>query len=309
MIDDVTLKWQIDPPEQEWERTREPFYYLGFLFDPSYRDGFIIKYVSKFRNLRLVIKDDIFLISGSWHKFHHRGNYGDYTLKEIIETIEELKERFGEKFLNAEITKLTIGCNVSLEANKILPKIIGINGKKPSDMLGGTNHQPYGKYFKMTFYRFKVYDKQFEVKNHDGIKIPHVLRLEKEIKMKGARKRANNPITIISALDLLKPEFSFFCQTEMKEFTQKLEFSKVLIVSDLDKAADIEIYKLMGDMDSRLAYKKLANPKTYRSKLKRFQELKQNFSHSDPDLSDLVSKKVEEKISELVARSPLLKTG
>lgn len=175
MIDDVVLKWQIAPQEQVWGRTREPFNYLGFLFDPFYRDGMVIKYVSKFRNLRLVIKDDVFLISGSWHKFHHRENYGDYTWKGIVETIEELKERFGEKFLNAEITKLTIGCNLRLEANRILPKIIGINGNKPSDMLGGTNHQPYGKYFKMTYYRFKVYDKQFEVKNHNDKKIPHGL--------------------------------------------------------------------------------------------------------------------------------------
>lgn len=65
----------------------------------------------------------------------------------------------------------------------------------------------------------------------------------------------------------------------------------------------------MNDLDVRSAYKKLADPKTYRSKLKRFQELRQNFPHTDPDLSVLLLKKVEEKISELGAGSPLLKTG
>lgn len=309
MIDDVVLKWQIAPQEQVWGRTREPFNYLGFLFDPFYRDGMVIKYVSKFRNLRLVIKDDVFLISGSWHKFHHRENYGDYTWKGIVETIEELKERFGEKFLNAEITKLTIGCNLRLEANRILPKIIGINGNKPSDMLGGTNHQPYGKYFKMTYYRFKVYDKQFEVKNHNDKKIPHGLRLEKEIKMKGARKRTNNPITIITPLDLLKPEFLIFCQTEMKEFTQKLEFSTGLCITELEKAADIEIYKLMADMEARLAYKKLANPKTYRSKLKRFHALKDGFSQDAQDVGEFLREKVNVKISELGASLAFVKTA
>lgn len=125
--------------------------------------------------------------------------------------------------------------------------------------------------------------------------------------MKGARKRTNNPITIITPLDLLKPEFPIFCQTEMKEFTQKLELFTGLCISDLEKAGDIEIYKLMGDMDARLAYKKLANPKTYRSKLKRFHVLNDIFFQDAQDVGELLSEKVNVKMLELGASLALLK--
>lgn len=158
MIDDLVLKCKIDPPEQVLNGVGLPFNYLNFSFNPVYRQGVAIKYLSKFRSLRLAIKDDIFLISGSWHKFYHNENHGDYTWEQIGETINVLYESFGEVFLNAEITKLTIGCNTSLMSDQIVPRIIGIRGKKPSDMLGGTNHSSYGKYYKMTHYRYKVYD-------------------------------------------------------------------------------------------------------------------------------------------------------
>lgn len=309
MIDDVFLKCLIEPHPQVYERSREPFEYMGFVFDPYYRHGMVNKYISNFRNLRLVLKDDILIIYGSWHKFYHGENHGDYTWQQIGETINELSENFGNIFLDAEITKLTIGCNLPLPAHQILSKIKGIKGKSPSDMLGGTNHQSYGKYYKMTHYRYKIYDKQFEVKYHDKKKIGPVIRLEKEIKMKAARIRARNPLDLVRPLDLLESGFLKVCFTEMEEMIGSIEFHNNISPEAFDKASDLEIYQLMKDLPVRLAYKRIANPKTYRSKFKRFQELEQIHSNAELDPFDTLSKEVRNKMFELGSVFTLRKTG
>jgi len=309
MIDDVILKCLIEPPPQVYERSREPFEYMGFVFDPYYRHGIVNKYISNFKNLRLVLKDDILLIYGSWHKFYHGENHGDYTWQQIGETINELSENFGKTFLDAEITKLTIGCNINFAAKQILSKIKGIRGKSPSDMLGGINHQSYGKYYKMTHFRYKIYDKQFEVKYHDKKKIGSVIRLEKEIMMKAARKRAKNPLDIVRPLDLLESRFLKICFSEMEELMESIEFQNTISLDAFEKASDLVIYQLMMDLDVRLAYKKIANPKTFRSKFKRFLELEQIYSNEELDPFDFISTEVRKKMCKLGSVSTLRKTG
>lgn len=77
----------------------------------------------------------------------------------------------------------------------------------------------------------------------------------------------------------------------------------------ISKYRELEIYHLMKDLPVRLAYKRIANPKTYRSKLKRFQELEQIHSNAELDPFDTLSKEVRNKMSELGSVFTLRKTG
>jgi hypothetical protein len=307
MIDDLVLVMEIDPPEGVLDYSYMPFEWKGFKFAPNFRSDLITCYTSSFRNLRLKMNQDKLIISGSFHKFYHRQNYEDYTWEEIGLTVDQLLEVFGEPFLKARITKLTFACNLPIDPKPIISKIKAIKGFDPSEMLGGTNHRSYGKYYRMTDYRYKVYDKQTEVVFHDKHKIGPVLRIEKEIKMNAARARVKNPIRIMSPIDLIKPEFYTYCIQELTDLVRSLEFVNSIQISDMDTSADLEAFLFMNDLEVRARYKKLVTYKTYSQKKKRFDNL--IASYNPTDWNDFLDTKICDKISELAGDLTFQKTG
>jgi hypothetical protein len=307
MIDDLVLVMEIDPPEGVLDYSYVPFEWKGFKFASNFRSDLITYYTSSFRNLRLKMTQDKLIISGSFHKFYHRQNYGDYTWKEIGLTVDQLLEVFGEPFLKARITKLTFACNLPIDPKPIISKIKAIKGFDPSEMLGGTNHKSYGKYHRMTDYRYKVYDKQTEVLYHNINKIGPVLRIEKEIKMNAARARVKNPIRIMSPIDLYKPELYIYCVQELTDLVRSLEFVNSIQISDMDTSADLEALLFMKDLEARAQYKKVVTYKTFRQKKKRFDNLIAAFNPTD--WNDFLDTKICDKISELAGDLTFQKTG
>lgn len=307
MIDDLVLVMEVDPPDKVLRKCRVSFEYIGLVFSPIYRNGVVIRYESNLRNLKVKLNYNKLILSGSWHKFYHGNNWGDYNWREIGFTLEELLEVFGEPFLKARISKLTFSCNLAIAPKPILAKILAIKGVNPSDMLGGTNHRSYGKYHRMTHYRYKLYDKETEVLFHNQQKIPPLLRLEKEIVMRDSISRAKNPVLIYNPLDLLKREFVKFCFQELTDLISHLEFSSSLQIGDFSTSADLEAFQFMNDLNVRAKYKTLVTIKTFRSKKKQYDALL--FAHCPENLNDLLQIKTCEKISELAGTNALRKTG
>lgn len=304
MIDDLVLVTEIDPSEQVSNGHDGPFEWKGLVFSPQYRLGEVVKYVSEFRNLRLVMKYDKLILSGSLHKFYHRNNSGDFTWCEIREVIEQLYVVFGERILLAQLKKLTFACNLQIDAKQFLQGLVSIKGRKPVDMVGGVNHASYGKYIKMTDYRIKVYDKKMEVLYHDRKRIAPTLRLEIELNLKAAAARKTNPVRLYQLGDLLEEGFAGYCQQELLSMAHQLEFAQKVLPDHCSLASDLECLALMGDLSTRLRYKRLANPKTYRKKLKRYQELCEQ--DCSVDMKQRLFEMVSEKIEELASSNPKL---
>lgn len=307
MIDDLILVMDIDLPDMVLRRCCVSFEYLGMVFNPIYRNGCVIRYESNYRNLRVKLNYDKLVLSGSWHKFYHGNNWGEYTWEEIGLTVNELLEVFGEPLLKAKITKLTFSCNLITDPKPIISKITAIKGVPPSEMLGGTNHKMYGKYHRMTHYRFKVYDKQTEVNIHDKCKIEPILRIEKELQMNAARRRATNPLRISNPLDLFKPEFYQECLNELLSVVFNIEFSNSLQVEDMKSSMDLEAFVMINDLNVRDHYKKLVTPKTFRSKKNRFNEMVSEYNQEDLRYS--LEREVCFKVTELAGRMTIQNTG
>lgn len=308
MIDDLVMVMDIDPPESVRNYSQVPFEWKGFTFDPQYRKGQVLRYVSHFRNLRLVISYDKLLISGSLHKFCKGNNSGDFTWLEIRDSFEQLSVAFGENFEMAHLKKLTFACNLPIEAKTYLDQLISIKGRRQVDMVGGMNHITYGKYIKMTHYRIKIYDKKTEVQYHDGLKIKPTLRVEIELNLKAASLRKKDPILLETPSDLLCPRFVNYCRQELLTIIDHLEYTQELLPIHCTSASDVECLALMKDLDTRLMYKKMANSKTFRKKWKRYQELCNEFGIMD--LRQNLMTMVEEKIEELTNLDlTLRKTG
>lgn len=308
MIDDLVMVMEIDPPESIQIAPEIPFEWNGVIFSPFYRKGELIKYVANLKNLRLVINSSILTVSGSLHKFHHGNNSGDFTWREIQAALELLTEVMGEDFGQAQLKKLTFACNLPIDAKPILDRLISIKGRKPADMLGGINHRPYGKYFKMTHSRLKIYNKKEEVAYHDRKPIKPTLRLEIELYLKAAASRKRSPIDLKTIGELLDSKFVDYCKQELMALVNQFEFTQDVLPSDCTSASDLECLSIMKDLDTRLTYKKLANPKTFRKKLKRYQELCKESASCD--LKPTLLTMVEDKIEELTSLDQTLrKTG
>ncbi|NVJ46456.1 MAG: hypothetical protein HWE07_04985 [Cytophagia bacterium] len=296
MIDDLVMVMEIDPPESILLDPEIPFDWNGILFSPFYRKGELIKYVGEFRNLRLVINSSKLTVSGSLHKFYHGNNSGDFTWREIQATLELLANVIGEDLDKAHLKKLTFACNLPIEAKPFLDRLISIKGRKPVNMVGGINHIPYGKYIKLTHYRIKIYDKKMEVNWHDRKRIKPTLRMEIEMNLKAFKSRKSNPIDINFLSDLFDTKFVFFCRQELLSVADQLEFTQDILPCNCTSSFDLECLALMKDMEIRLNYKRLSNPKTYRKKLKRYQELCRQFESNNlkQTLLTMVGNKLEE---------------
>jgi hypothetical protein len=308
MIDDLIMVMEINPPESVQNYSQIPFDWRGFTFSPLFRLGEVTKYVGEFRNLRLVIYSNTLVVSGSLHKFYHGKNSGDFTWLEIRDSLEQLSEAFGEALEVAQLKKLTFACNLPVDAKPFLDRLISIRGRMPVNMLGGINHTSYGKYIKLTHARIKIYDKKSEVFFHDRRRINPSLRLEIELNLKAAASRKTNPLELWIPSDMLESRFASYCQQELLTLVNQLEFTQDLLPNYCTSASDLECLALMKDMETRLSFKKLANPKTHRKKLKRYLELCAEIGSND--LKQNLLNLVEDKIKELtIVHQTLRKIG
>ena len=296
MIDDVVFVVSIQPPESVIEESESPFVWNGLRFTPFFRNGIVSSYSSNLRNLRLKINYDELFISGSLHKFYHGNNWGDFTWKEIQEVISQLSQIFGEGFLHSRITNFSFACNLKIDPIEYLSSLSSIKGRGPTEMLGGINHKAYGKYIKMADYRYKLYNKQLETLWHYDKKIELILRIEKEFRIKPASRRKTLPMHIFKPGDLLVPEFVESCIIHLEDMVKNMEFNQEIDFARISDPRDLECCVMMRDMEVRSFYKELLNPKTYRKKLKRYQELLQLSENKDlkGDLINQVREKLED---------------
>lgn len=298
MIDDLVVEMQITPPQEVVCEIHGTFEYCGMIFQPKFRMGRVTKYYGELKNLMIEIVYDRMFIKNSWHKYYHGNNYGDYTYGEIKETIQQLKEKFGPDFLNAKIIKMAVGCNLPMDAGDIFPKCVALGPDIFQDMKFGNKHKTYGKYIKKTHSKFKIYDKQWEIKEHDRHKIHPAIRIELEMNMKSVQKRVVLPNQIFIIHDLLDLEKFCFVIHEILLLIPKIAFDSDLPIEKVENFKDVEIIVFMQNPKLRQQVKKKANPKTFRQWSNRYEELK--ISHAAIDYNTMLLNLVEDKMVQLI---------
>ena len=131
----------------------------------------------KYPWLTFVIKGNYVTVSGSFHKFYHKGkNHCNYTYSELVETIELLRSLFGIESSKAIVRTLEFGANLwPCNASEFIGQCM-LHSTKPFTLerFSGKGHL---KRFCYSQYEVKVYDKgkQYGL-NYD------VLRFEKKLK-------------------------------------------------------------------------------------------------------------------------------
>ena len=301
MLDDVQVTMGIIPPDEVLKEVKEPFLWKEIIFSPKYRKDRVLKYVGSWKNLRLEICFDQLRMYNSWHKFFHGNNYGDYTIEEIKETIQIFVEKFGSGFLQASIKKMTIGCNLSCNAEKFYSRCISLGPTFFQDMRMGNKHKVYGQYAKQTNLKFKLYDKQHEAKVHDRINIPPTLRVEQEMNMNYIRKRKGTPIRVNTPSDLLQNGWLIEVIFELVVQSERIVFSSELPIESSDSLVEAEIKLLMGNPKSRQVIRAKATPKTFRKRAKIYDEFLKEYKQGI--IGECLSQMVEEKMMFLAGQN------
>lgn len=294
MIDDLLVEIDIVPPKEVEIEIREPFDYYDLIFSPLFRSGRVIKYYANWKNLRLEICYNKLSIKNSWHKFYHGNNYGNYTFSDIKYTIEIFVNKFGKEILNARIKNMTIGCNLSLTPTDYYTKCASLGPKFFQEMRYGNIHKVYGHYVKETNKKFKIYDKQVEVKYHDRLTIQPTLRVELEMKMRYFQKRSKIPIRVYTLADLNQNEWISQIKNELANTIQRIVFNTDLPIEEDDSFTDFQIKRLMCNPINRRFVKLKSTPKTYQKWAKLYDEF--IYKHQDVNLKENLVSLVDEKM-------------
>ena len=164
--------------------------------------------------LTFIIKGNYVTVSGSLHKFYHKGqNHCHYTYFELIETIELLRSLFGIDPEKAIVRVLEFGANL-FECNA--QEFVGqsmLHSTKPFS-IERFKGRGYLKRFSYSQYEVKVYDKGFHYKLDYN-----VLRFEKKL-------RKMESFGFVKLKDLLRLDIIERASNAL------LETAKALIVSE-----------------------------------------------------------------------------
>ena len=172
VVDNITIRATIKPPPLTNESQRDNFYWLGQEFYPLFKQGHHDGFCADVDGLRLTysILKRTLTIQNSLHKFLKGNNYSDFNFSEIQQAIQKLEDGLGLNLQNAQCLKEEHGINI--EANESTYKnCVSYKGKPFTSMKTRTG-RIYGADNEWTNMKIKVYDKTFQVKTKDGLRLP-----------------------------------------------------------------------------------------------------------------------------------------
>lgn len=157
----------------------EPFDWKGLRFNPKCSNGNLTGFESNYKGMRVLLGYEKIQLSNSIHKFYKGNNYTDLPFSELVEAIKIICDKFQTEAKRWEIKQLEFGFNI------ITPK----PAKEYLDLFLEYKKIEFVKVFKanvcyerkcyLTEYNIKVYDKYFDTKIKESIKIPeNTLRIE-----------------------------------------------------------------------------------------------------------------------------------
>ncbi len=189
-------------PKQAKELQQTPFEWSGFLWTPHFKDSNTPRYYSsRLKNLYLRLIDNQLYVTNSLHKSYRGNNYEPFSHQQVYNSIILLNNLLPIDVYNAKVLKLSVGVVINANPQKVFGEWLYYLNKPYIPMRD--RNKMYGAKFYLTDYSIKGYDKTFEVKNHNQIKLEgNYFRFEIEGKTKIFNSKTNN-VGIYTVNDLL----------------------------------------------------------------------------------------------------------
>jgi len=156
-----------------------PFEWNGLKFYPKFKKGILQGFESDYKDLRVILHNDKIQLSNSLHKFYKGNNYSDFTHSELTNAIQEICQMFEIEAEYWEIKKMEFGFNIlTLKPAKEYMSLFLQYKEREFERM--KNKQiDYGRKCFLSEYALKIYDKSFQCKIVDSVKISDkTLRVE-----------------------------------------------------------------------------------------------------------------------------------
>ena len=255
MYDTIKIKHQvIQLPKEVIEQQESPFFWKGLKWTPIFnkKTNQVKGYETSVNNLDLRLKGNVISCNNSLQKWFMGNNYELFAYSQVIKALEKLDSVLPFNVYNANIHYVAVGTVIEEEAKPILDPWLSLNGKQPIPMLGA--NKQYGKKFYLTDYNVKGYDKTFEVKTHDRIKLNKPLfRFELEIYTRNLNKRKNS-IGIYTVKDLIDKKKYQMLADELLSKYDKIEKQQSIPLSELNNK-EKEVLALFQNQEILQQYK------------------------------------------------------
>jgi len=187
MIDGIKINCSYLHPDKWYQNE-----YLNYLDHSDKKTGeeVLKKQASTFQGLRFVVNESTDIqspafmeVAGSIHRYHNKGesNYNDFTHSNILETISDLKKRFGIDPKKTRLRNLEFGVNIKLPttAQKFIKGIISMPDKAFGQI--SIKSPTMGRVCQRSQYSLKIYDKgkQAETTDKDLLRVElHVNKMK-----------------------------------------------------------------------------------------------------------------------------------
>ena len=273
MYDTIKIKYRVtNLPIEVLEQEEKSFLWLGVKWCPTYNDKTkeVNGYKTSVDNLNLRLKGGVIFCNNSLQKWYTGNNYELFTYSQVVKALEKLDSVLPFNVYDAKIHYLAVGTVIEEEAKPILDTWLSLNGKTPTPMLGA--NKQYGKKFYLTDYNVKGYDKTFEVKTHDRVKLNKPLfRFELEIYTRNLNKR-KNPIGIFTVKDLIdKAKYQMLADELLSKY-DKIEKQQSIPLSKLTNK-EKEVLALFENQEILQQYK-IDHSETFSNRRKVYNKLK-----------------------------------
>ena len=273
MYDTLKIKHQVKQlPKEVIEQQESPFFWKGLKWTPIFnkKTSQVKAYETSVNNLDLRLKGNTISCNNSLQKWYMGNNYELFTFSQVVKALEKLDSILPFNVYNANIHYLAVGTVIEEEAKPILNTWLSLNGKQPESMLG--NNKQYGKKFYFTDYNVKGYDKTFEVKTHERIKLNKPLfRFELEIYTRNLNKRKNS-IGIYTVNDLIdKAKYQMLADELLSKY-DKIEKQQSIPLSQLNNK-EKEVLALFKNQEILQQYK-IDHSETFSNRRKVYNRIK-----------------------------------
>jgi hypothetical protein len=273
LYDTLKIKHQVNQlPKEVIEQQESPFFWKGLKWTPIFnkKTNQVKGYETSVNNLKLDLKGSTISCNNSLQKWYMGNNYELFPYSQVVKALGKLDSILPFNVYNANIHYLTVGTVIEEEAQPILDPWLSLNAKPPIPMLGA--NKQYGKKFYLSDYNVKGYDKTFEVKTHNRIKIGKpIFRFELEIYTRNLNKR-KNPIGIYTVKDLIDKEKYQMLADELLSKYDKIEKQQSIPLSRLTNK-EKEVLALFQNQEILQQYK-IDHFETYGNRRKVYNKLK-----------------------------------
>ena len=235
MYDTLKITYQVSNlPIEVLEQREQSFIWKGLKWCPTYNDKTkaVNGYKTSVNNLDLRLKGRTIKCNNSLQKWYMGNNYELFSYSQVVKALEKLNNVLPFNVYKANIHYLAVGTIIEEDAKPILDTWLSLNGKQPESMLGA--NKQYGKKFYLTDYNVKGYDKTFEVKTHERIKLNKPLfRFELEIYTRNLNNRKNF-VGIYKVKDLIdKTKYQMLADELLGKY-EKIEKKQSIPLSQLN---------------------------------------------------------------------------